>query len=387
LRDTEIDFHSSGPTPPRPIAARAIRAITYDEGRSLQRGGIGLNGRTLSRFAKGPFIGPSRHASSQVVCESPIFGGVSSMETVRDALDCAYVDTIDVCQLKCPTCVRGLRVLENSSAKMSLEQFKEIANKLKVEGYNKIGLFNWTEPFLNRTLQDYVAEVKKHDLPCWISSTFSLRHIDNLEATLVAGADLIIVSMSGMDQETYETNHVGGDLAYALQNLRLAADIVRRFGLPTVIRMRFIRFDYNAHHIDPAQAFARDLGIDFEVIKGGGNPFDSDLAGHTDRFFRDHIATADSQTSQEACGKTCGLMFDQIAIDCKGDIYICCAMPTHPSLRIGRYLDLTADEILLRRYVHSFCRSCNMPRRDASQSDKARLYRAISSSVRGTARN
>ena len=36
------------------------------------------------------------------------------------ALGFGYVDIIDACSLKCPTCVRGLRLMQNTSAKMSL---------------------------------------------------------------------------------------------------------------------------------------------------------------------------------------------------------------------------------------------------------------------------
>jgi wyosine [tRNA(Phe)-imidazoG37] synthetase (radical SAM superfamily) len=144
-------------------------------------------------------------------------------------LETACIDIIDACQLKCPTCVRGVRVMENSSAKMSLEKFCAVLDKAKSEGYRRIGLYSWTEPFLNRTLQDYVLEVKKRDLPCEISTTLSLRRIDNLEATLLAKPDLIYVSISGWDQATYQINHVGGNLSYALANLERAESCRKTF--------------------------------------------------------------------------------------------------------------------------------------------------------------
>jgi wyosine [tRNA(Phe)-imidazoG37] synthetase (radical SAM superfamily) len=117
--------------------------------------------------------------------------------------------------------------MQNSSAKMSLEKFCAILDKAKSEGYRGIGLYSWTEPFLNRTLQDYVLEVKKRDLECLISTTLSLRRIDNLEATLLAKPDLIDVSISGWDQATYQINHVGGNLSYVLANLEQAVSIVQ----------------------------------------------------------------------------------------------------------------------------------------------------------------
>jgi hypothetical protein len=127
-------------------------------------------------------------------------------------------------------------------------------------------------PILTRTLQDYVLEVKKRDLPCEISTTLSLRRIDNLEATLLAKPDLIYVSISGWDQATYQINHVGGNLSYVLANLERAVSFVRSRGLSTTFQLKFIKFDYNASHEEPLRSHAAALGINYEVIAGVGHP-------------------------------------------------------------------------------------------------------------------
>jgi pyruvate-formate lyase-activating enzyme len=305
--------------------------------------------------------------------------GNGTMESVTPGnLEVAYVDVVDACQLKCPTCVRGLRVMENSPSKISLDKFAAVIDKFKAEGYKRVGLYSWTEPFLARNLQDYVAEVKKRGMPCLLSTTFSLRHIDNLEATLLARPDHIYISISGMDQEMYEINHASGNLSYALSNLGKAADIVRRHGLPTTLMLRFIRFDYNASHVEKAHACANDLGIMFEVIEGGDHPQRRDSANLTNQFYVDRMAASKPHDSPEARGQICPLMFEQLSVDSKGDVYTCCAVPTHPSVRIGSYLDMSADEILLRRWTHPYCRACEMPRREATASDRERIYRAAS---------
>src|SRR3977135_2527774 len=61
-----------------------------------------------------------------------------------------YVDVIDACHLKCPTCVRGVRAFPNTATKMSLEMFDAIVRKAKDDGAYGVGLFSWTEPFLCR---------------------------------------------------------------------------------------------------------------------------------------------------------------------------------------------------------------------------------------------
>ena len=290
----------------------------------------------------------------------------------------AHIDIIDVCNLKCPTCVRGVGNLQNSGRKMPLDIFEQIIAKLKDEGYSRVDLFNWTDPFLNRTLKEYVAAVRRLDLGCGLSTTLSLRHIDNLEKTLVAGLDTVIVSMSGLDQQTYEINHVGGRLDYVVANLDRIRAIKDHHRLNVSVRVKLIRFPYNSHQEAQFRSFATDRGFKFEVLDGVGDPENSTFASFDEAYFQNEISkAAEVVTSPEDRGEACPLLFDQIAIDCMGDVHLCCAMPNYASLRIGQYLQLTPSEILLRRYTHSFCRVCTMPRRHATDSDQERLARAM----------
>ena len=49
----------------------------------------------------------------------------------------AWIDIIDACHLRCPTCIRGVRGIENSGRKMPLEMFEQIIAKVKAERYTR----------------------------------------------------------------------------------------------------------------------------------------------------------------------------------------------------------------------------------------------------------
>src|SRR5262249_21274315 len=85
----------------------------------------------------------------------------SGGETMTSGPDIAWVDTLDVCHMKCVTCIRGVRGMQNSARKMSLDTFVAVVARLREHGFRRIALFNWTEPFLNRNIEDYVATAKK----------------------------------------------------------------------------------------------------------------------------------------------------------------------------------------------------------------------------------
>lgn len=290
----------------------------------------------------------------------------------------AYVDPIDACHLKCPTCIRGARGMKNTSAKMSLDHFRHIIAKARAEKYERIGLFSWSEPFLNLSLHDYVEVVKQAGLRCDISTTLSLRRVANLEKVLCAGLDDMIVSMSGADQETYQRNHVGGSLAYALDNLERAREIISRHGLATNIRMRFLRFHYNADSEPALRSKAAEFGFNFETIEAGGDPDagPQQVLYQTSQFFVDQIA-AGSKLPEPDGSTVCPLIFDQLAVDQAGDVHLCCAFPNVEELKLGSYLDLSEDDLLVKRFRNPFCRTCTIPRRATDQNDAARLAAAL----------
>ena len=290
----------------------------------------------------------------------------------------AYVDTIDACHLKCPSCVKGVRAIPNSGRKMPLEMFQRVLDKLGAAGYRKISLYNWTEPFLNRNLEDYIARVKSAGLFCELSTTLSLRHIDNLEAALLAGVDRIVVSISGFNQAIYQINHVGGKVEYVIANLQRTRSLLDQHGLTPQILVKMIRFEYNAHEESKLCALAEGLRFDFEVIEGTADPTTEARARkHGDEYYEYIISKSGPSDTPEARGQVCPLLFDQITIDVTGDVHLCCAFPTFASLRIGSYLDMSDDEILLRRYQHPLCRVCHMPRRPASAGDGERIALAM----------
>ena len=95
----------------------------------------------------------------------------------------------------------------------------------------------------------------------------------------------------------------------------------------------------------------------------------------------ERVATFDSARPHEARNEVCHLIMDTLAVDCRGDVYLCCAYPYYPFLRIGKYLELDADDLLMRRYTHATCASCAFPRRAVTDADRERLHAALTARI------
>ena len=296
-----------------------------------------------------------------------------------------YIDTIDACQLRCPTCVRGTRLLPNTPRNMPVGMFERIVTKGKSEGYDAIGLYNWTEPFLNMKLPEYVSVVKRLGLDCELSTNLSFTNrFELIKKTLAAGVDRLIVSVSGYHQEVYEINHCGGNLAYVKDNL----DYVRKLQSDGVVGpkvfLRFIQFDYNLSELPLLREYTHSIGVELEVIMGVGHPNHPVNTYASEYIYMDRLKNYIPEKPYEKDGEVCPLIMDTLSIDASGKAYVCCACPNYWFFQIGTYLEMAKDEILIKRYSHPICASCPFPRRNATNPDRDALVGALVSRLSKT---
>ncbi len=301
-----------------------------------------------------------------------VLAAPSAPAAINDVL---WVDTNDVCNLKCPTCIRGVRGMPNSPVRLPLDTFGLIVGKAAAEGYKRVGLFNWTEPFLNPALASYMQLIKNAGLSSGLSSNFSLRRIPHLEAVLRL-TDHLIVSVSGHDQAVYEINHVAGCIDYVKANLRRAAELAMSGKISTYISLRLLKFSYNHGEEPKLRGFADEFGIHFEVLEGVGDPT-VPIAGLTNESLAARPAFLPATPRNELPSKVCPLVFGQTPIDSRGDAYLCCAYPNYEVMRIGHYLEMSPQELLLARHNHPVCHSCDMARRNATEEDRAAYAEAL----------
>jgi MoaA/NifB/PqqE/SkfB family radical SAM enzyme len=287
-----------------------------------------------------------------------------------------YVDINDSCNLKCPTCPRGVRAFKNTSKKMSTEKFRHVIAKAKYDGAYQVGLFNWVEPFLIDDLHEYCHIVKSFGLRCEIASTLSLKNIENFSECLQF-VDMLWVTVSGFTQHIYETNHKGGKISHVFANLEKVHEMRESGQIATDILIRFLSWDYNAHEVDQFREFAAARNFRFEVLLGSGHPIRQIASEHRGKEISVALSTFTSSSLYQRPGTVCPLIFEHIAVNADGDVYQCSAHGYHDNLRIGSYLDLSREEILYRRYNNPFCNSCDWKRRVATDRENSLLLESM----------
>jgi len=206
-----------------------------------------------------------------------------------------------------------------------------------------------------------VSIAKGGGMHVWLSSNLSLPKLPNLEKTLMAGVDLLTVSVSGETQKIHEINHKCSDIVNVFTHLRFISNLLFEKKIQTTVNLRLIKFTYNQSSEYALSNFAKELGINFEVILGIGNPLSNTGAAVDFLGFNPYLLSRQVIVPQFNSG-ICELILQHVAIDYRGNTYICCSKPYGVGTKIAKYLEIQPDELFMRRFIHPFCKQCNFKR-------------------------
>ena len=120
------------------------------------------------------------------------------------------------CNLKCPECSSGSGTMRRKRGFMDIELFKKIMKELEPYLYNA-NLYFQGEPMLHPLFFSFLANCLT---PKTIVSTNGhFLSVENSEQIVMSGLKKLIISLDGMDQETYSLYRVNGDMNRVLSGL------------------------------------------------------------------------------------------------------------------------------------------------------------------------
>jgi len=246
----------------------------------------------------------------------------------------AFVDVCSLCDLRCPLCPTGLRLDTNKKGRISLPDFKRVVDQLYPWLFD-LHLYNWGEPLLNKAVFDMVRYARSKNVRTLISS--HLNHLpDGWEEEMVsAGLDVLMISLDGASQASYQIYRVGGVFDRVVDNIRrIVAEKRRQGSARPFVEWRFLVMKHNEGERDKARAMAEDLGVDrivFEPVRVNMyldifTPIsqliesDRDWLPVSDRRY-DH----DKRDVKTPLGR-CPQPWKWVSIDWDGDVFPCCSI-------------------------------------------------------------
>jgi len=175
------------------------------------------------------------------------------------------IESTNICDLRCPICYENRKPHHfeggRGYGKMNPDLFYRIIDEIGKYVY-RINLYGFGEPFIYDKTLDMVRYAANENISVGITSNLNTVDEEMIEKIILSGLEHLIVSIDGIDQESYEKYQVGGDFNKVISNLRTFQNIKKRMKkkLP-ILDWQFLIMKHNARMRMQAKVMAQELGM------------------------------------------------------------------------------------------------------------------------------
>ena len=181
------------------------------------------------------------------------------------------------CQLSCLLCPRMRIALSPGKEDMLWENYTRLMDEIG-RYVLAIAFWQWGEPLLHPRISAMVARAHDHNILTLISTNGQVSPEEfDIGLLFDAGLDMLIISLDGIDQQSYDSFRKGGEASRTLRFAQAACRIKRKTGRTTpLINIRVVATAETESGIDNVREFARDIGADVFSVKAVSLYYDAD---------------------------------------------------------------------------------------------------------------
>ena len=162
------------------------------------------------------------------------------------------------CNLRCPECPSGSGTMKREKGFMDPGLFRRLMKELKPYLYNT-NLYFQGEPMLHPQFFSFLAE------SAGIRTTVSTNghYLSGENSRVIAGSGLsrLIISLDGIDQDTYSTYRINGKVETVIGGIRNISEERRRLGSGLIIEVQMLVNRYNENQIPEIRKLADELKV------------------------------------------------------------------------------------------------------------------------------
>lgn len=177
------------------------------------------------------------------------------------------VEPANACNLHCISCPIGNAELNRAGGMMSLDVFQSIIDQT-YKTLVSVTLYFQGEPFMNQQLHEFVAYAKKHKVYTVVSTNGHFLSEAVCRRMIDAGLDKLIISLDGLDEQSYSAYRVGGKLEKVLQGIETIVAIKQKETVAHPdVTLQTLVLRTNEQQLDKIRTFAKQSGANHLLFK------------------------------------------------------------------------------------------------------------------------
>jgi radical SAM protein with 4Fe4S-binding SPASM domain len=192
-------------------------------------------------------IGAGFSYLSSVLTKRPLIAGMPLS---------AGIEITNYCNLKCPECSSGSGKMTRARGFMNGELFDKFISEAGPYLYN-INLYFQGEPMLHPQFFSFVEKCVKSKVV--VSTNGHFLTGENSRKLVNSGISKLIVSLDGIDSETYSRYRVGGDMEKVLAGIRNVYTELSKSKSSLKLEIQFLVNRYNELQIHLVKQFANEV--------------------------------------------------------------------------------------------------------------------------------
>jgi radical SAM protein with 4Fe4S-binding SPASM domain len=172
------------------------------------------------------------------------------------------IELTNNCNLHCPHCLSGSGQMTRKRGFMDIELFNKVIKELRPYLYN-INLYFQGEPMLHPLFFSFAQNCR--GIPTVVSTNGHFLSEENSEKIVSTGLNKIIISLDGIDQETYSGYRVNGNLVTVMNGIRNLTSSKKRHNSSLKIVIQSLVTRFNQHQIPQIKEFAKSVNASLSL--------------------------------------------------------------------------------------------------------------------------
>jgi len=278
------------------------------------------------------------------------------------------IELTNHCNLECPECLTGSGRMTRSKGYMDVSLFDKIISELKDFLYYLTLSFQG-ESMMHPRFFYFLA--RAHEIKTVLSTNGHFLSPENASKLVKSGLHKLIVSIDGMDQDTYSCYRRGGALNSVLDGVKNVHDANLRAGRPLKLEVQFLVSRKNEHQVDFVRHFASEMKASFrlkslQII----NPDSYDTWLPSNPRYSRYKKKNDEYTIKSQLPDRCARLWFNPVITWNGKVVPCCFdkdadhilgdmnEDTFRDIWNGPKYRIFRKSVLAGRYMTEICRNC-----------------------------